>query len=166
MSGFADSIAEFIKWLRDSNRPACVLFVVSGAMLLLPHPWLVALGMTTWIANYKPWAVVVFALCLVWLTTHPFVVWHDHYKIRERIRNSARDERNILSRFIQTDSAIQCFGWRDAPSASSLIRDKILFDTGNRDGSDSPYISIDPWVFQYLRKHREIIGLKTLTVAK
>jgi hypothetical protein len=161
MSEFADSVAEFIKWLRDSNRPAWVLFVVSGGTLLLPHSWLGTLGMAAWIVNYEPWVVVICALSLTWLATHPFVVWHHHYQVIERIRHAGADEQFTLSEFIRTNHVIQCIGWSHAPSASSLIKDKILFDTGKRDGGDSPYLGIDPWVFQYLKRHKEIVGLKT-----
>jgi len=161
MSEHLEHIAELIRWLKDSTRPAFVLFVVSGAMLLLPKSWLASLGMVTWIQSYKPWTVIIFALSLVWLATYPFAAWHHQYKTIERIRYLAQEERYLLSRFVQADSAVECFGWRDASSASSLIRDTILFETGSRDRSGNPYIAIDPWVFQYLRKHKEFIESKS-----
>jgi hypothetical protein len=159
MAGWGESAVEFIKWIRDSNRPAWVFLIVTGAVLLLPDSWLTTLGMATWVANYKPWMVILCAVSLVWLGTSPFVVWHRHYKIKERIKHSGRDEQSVLARFIRTNSVVECFGWSEAPHTSSLIQDKILFDTGSRDGAGNPYISMDPWVFQYLRKHKQNVGI-------
>jgi len=159
MADHSEIIAEFIKWVKDSNRPASVLLIVSGAMLLLPTSWLAWLGMTTWVQNYKPWVVLLFSCSLVWLATYPFVVWQGRYKIRQRLDNLGKDERYLLSLFVRSDSAVHCVSHRDSPSATPLIREKILFDTGNCDGGRNPYIAIDSWVFQYLKKHKKVVGV-------
>lgn len=160
MSDLANSIGEFVKWLRDSNRPAWVLCIVTSAALLIPSSWISAMGMTAWMTNYKPWLLVVWALSLVWLITHPFVVMHAHHRLKERIRHSASDEKYVLAEFIRADEAIRCFGWNHSPSTHSLIRDKILFDTATRDGGNGVYVGIDPWVFKYLKEHKDVLGIE------
>jgi hypothetical protein len=162
MAAWEEAIVEFVKWIRDSNRPAWVFFIVTGAILLLPQSWLATLGVVTWVVNYKPWIVLLCAVSLVWLATSPFVVWHEHYKIKDRLKNSAKDERFILAQFVRADSAVCCVSLYYAHSAESLIRDKILFDTQQQDNSGSPFIGMNPYVFRYLRKNKDIVGIKPL----
>jgi len=152
------AIIETIKWIRESIRPVVVLLIVSALALFLPHLWLTDIGIEDWLQKFRPWAILFFAVSLVWLCTFPIEKQYHHQKRRRYLRQLTNQERDVLKVFILDAKKTQSFAMNLA-TARHLVQQYLLIETSTTDLRGHHVFAMDSWVFSYLKEHPELVGI-------
>jgi hypothetical protein len=152
---------ELVDWLQKHLKTVgVVLFIVSCV---------VAVALWFFATEIPRWLFIVAVLVMVALAA--LLLFSFGASVLERVRkwdklkrHLANDEQFCLRRFIETNQMNCCFLGNEAGPGSLLEAGILRVDAGVGElarTADRPafWYTIDPWVFNYLKKHSEVVGL-------
>ncbi|MBI5853016.1 MAG: superinfection exclusion B family protein [Planctomycetes bacterium] len=161
-------LAKLFDALKLSTVPATAGAVLTGTLLFGPT-WLIdALGMTETLKGIRPWVGLGFLLCAAVLLTRASVAaggwvrkrwtwWANERNLRKRLNRLAPDEKETLSRFLLERRKCLKFPMDDGVS-QGLAASTILFRSSTVGDMLTGFdFSIQPWAWQYLNKHPELV---------
>lgn len=154
--------------LKLSATPALTVAFASGVLLFGGDAFLATLGLTDLLKQERPLFGLAFVLSVTLLFAYgatAFSRWvrkrwtwaANARNLQRRLHNLAPDEQEVLARFLLERRKCLTFDPRDGLSqglaaATILFRSSALGDMV--DGFD---YSIQPWAWEYLNKHPELV---------
>jgi hypothetical protein len=164
--------SKIIEWLRLSTQQLFWLFLFSSVVLSLlsfaPDTALDALGLGDFRAAYRTWigllwilsfcGLVVTVVKSVYHCTSSVVIKRQNLKrLQERLRNSTPPERSILRRYIEGNTRTQKLAIDDGV-VQGLMSEKILYRSSQVGDIMMRFDhNIQPWAWDYLKKHSELV---------
>jgi hypothetical protein len=161
---------KFLDWIKLSPKYLAAIGIFAGGLLFTPQSFTETLGLLTIIGKYRPWIGLVFFLTIALLAAHAFdpIVkyikgsWNGR-KVRklmeERLHNLTPDEKAIMRGYILQDSRTQYLRPDDGV-VSGLQSAKVIYQASQVGGAGFSFrfaFNIQPWAWDYLNKHRELI---------
>jgi hypothetical protein len=159
---WAKSLIVILDWLISRIREVFVLFVVASLARWLPEYWLNRMGLDPQNHIYH-----VTVLRIWWGSLLYFIVFGGaevirRFEIKRELRHLSGDEKEILQDLISNDKkTCQRTAWHSGPDSleeSKIITIKRNVGADARDGGVL-VCTIKSWIFRYLKKHRQLIGL-------
>ena len=106
------------------------------------------------------WAFGFLALCaFLYLLFRFFTQCYQVHVGKRLLHRLGQDEKNILCIFIKQGKSTEHFDVLNGPVAA-LLSKGILYYPSSLIALLHMNVAIQPWAFQYLRKHPSLIGLK------
>jgi hypothetical protein len=149
----------FEEWIK-SVRTMSITGTVAALALFLPKCWLEAIHLYPTIDRFRPLLWLAFSVCVVGIAYDSGNILVIREKTKKRLRNLAKDEKSIMSRFVQRDGITHDFPESNVPMTNMLVRDKILFSgSPPMTGRNLYHFSTEPWILEYLKENRHLVGL-------
>ena len=159
--------SNWIAWIKLPTKTIMSLCIVFGIMIFSSGAMLSILGLEPFVAEYRAYLGVGFIITLtltivnsiaaIWKFVYPWIA--EAYWIRigkKRLRSLAPREKEILGNYIHNQNRSQNLPIQDG-TVNALQKERIIIrgsSVGSMHGFD--YI-IQPWVWEYLRKHPEVL---------
>lgn len=167
-----DILGKIKDWLTMGVVPLGGTAIASGIVLFAPASLLQILGLGAVVANIRPYLGGAFILSLsvlicmgakgVWEvllkpSLHETLAIHFH---RRELHSLTEDEKDCLRPYIEQQTRSQCFSMHDGV-AMGLQQRKIIVRISSigLPGSNFSFpFQIQPWAWEYLNKHPELVA--------
>jgi hypothetical protein len=157
------------EWLKLSPKYLFPISLVTGFGLFAPVNILEIFGITSLVAQIRPYLGVVFLLATALLITNLFTslyvrVRNKHQAtenlktMQERLHSLTGDEKYILQHFISNQTRTQYLPMDDGV-VNGLELEKIIFKASMVGQLDEWAYNIQPWAWKYLNNHHELLSL-------
>jgi hypothetical protein len=164
-------MAAAIEWVRVLQRYLWG-FIVVLALLLWGPRWLISgLGMSAVLSHDRLYFGLSFAVLLGMGLSDPIsltvrwpierleeIMWRKA-KVK-RLHDLTPHEKTILREYIDNETRTQYLSIGNGV-VSGLVHEKILYRSANIGNLSGFAYNIQPWAFDYLRQHPELLGLDT-----
>lgn len=173
-----DILGKIKDWLTMGMVPLVGLAIASGIVLFAPIPLLQTLGLDTGVEKVRPYLGGAFLLSISVLTAMGVKgVWDALLKrylqdalrirfLRKELHALTEDEKAILRPYIERQTRSQDFSMQDGV-VLGLQQRKIIIRIGSIGqtgfGFNFPF-QIQPWAWEYLNMHPELVNLEGTTV--
>jgi len=164
-------ISKFIEWLKLGIREICAIAIFTSLLLYLPQNLIEKIGLSTLINSYRGWIGAIWVGSLSLLTSAGIIkicnsITHRCklrrvQKIRvQRLQKLTIEERRVISQYINHQTRTQNFKYSDG-----VIKELEAFKIISR-SSDIAHkfdifpFSIQPWAWDYLNKHPELLKIE------
>lgn len=165
-----DWIGKVTDWIKLSPKYLLPISLATGFIIFAKPEWLQLLGLTDLRAKYLSWIGAIFLLSTVLLLSHTAITFSSwvrkrfHMKralkgAKERLHNLTAEEREILRNYIGNGTRTQ-----ELDIASGVVNelenDFIIYRSSNIGHLSGWAYNIQPWAWDYLNKHPELIFTK------
>jgi hypothetical protein len=159
--------SKFLDWIKLSPRYLTPFAVVSGFLLFAKEKWLEVLGLAEFVPKYRPYIGVILLLSVGLLASHllnSLFGWiSQRRKLSRKLKNGMKhlqtltiEEKEILKAYIETGTRTQYLPMRSGV-VSGLEWDMILIRSSNIGDLEEWSYNIQPWVWDYLHKHPDLL---------
>jgi hypothetical protein len=161
-------LGKILDVLKLSTAPALAIAFAGGVLLFGGDALVATLGLTEVLNGIRAWVGVVFLLSITLLVAHAataFGRWirkrwtwiANERNLQRRLHRLAPDEQDVLARFLLERRKCLTFDPKDGLS-QGLVAATILFRSSSLgDMVDGFDFSIQPWAWDYLNKHPELV---------
>jgi Super-infection exclusion protein B len=160
-------LVEFIK------LPMTYIFgfaLISGTLLFANESILIHLGIKEFVQKYKMWIGLSFIVSLGLLIPNVLLnIWRNvqrgikHRRIirlrKEKLRNLTPEEKIILSKYFKDNTKTCYFSITDG-RIRELEFYKIIYRASNVGWGGSFAYNIQPWAWDYLKEHPELLHIE------
>ncbi|MBA3966057.1 MAG: super-infection exclusion protein B [Nitrospirales bacterium] len=159
--------SKWFDWIKLPTKTLAALFIVFGILIFSGDIVLEKFGLKSFVTEYRPYLGVAFLLSLTLTIVNsiaamgkfisPWIV--QTYLIRigkKRLQNLNPTEKKILSYYIENQTRSQNLSIQDG-TVNGLQKEKIIIQgstLGTIYGFD---IIIQPWAWEYLNQHPELL---------
>lgn len=159
---------KYLEWLKLSGKHALVLLLISSVLLFGSEELISTLGLLEAIEAVKPWLGIVWLVSLSitaaesiylafkWLKKR--IEWHTNLKrLQKNLHKLTPEEKEFLSGYIKNNTRTQSAHYSDG-MINGLIAATIIYRSSNVSSHHMsfPY-NIQPWAWEYLQKHPELL---------
>jgi len=153
-----------IDWVKLSPKYLIPFSLVSGFLIFADEETLDTFGLSLIVNNFRPWIAVIFLISSALIASN-LIVWFrgfiakkitQYRKVimrRKKLKNLSPDEKMIVLRYLLQNTHTQRFPFNDGRLAE-LIAYQVIYESSNLGNLDSWPYNIQPWAWNYLKKHR------------
>lgn len=166
--------AWLLKIYKASPRIVIPICILSGLVLYLPLPILRAMKLEKFAALSSEWLGPVFWVTLLFTLSYPVehgatwiygtaMSWVYSKRIKDRLHRLSLDEQQALAPYISRNQRTLGFRYQNG-TVGNLRICRILYIPNPRIDLRSPIPhTMYEWVWDYLKKHPELIGLPKIS---
>jgi len=160
-------LSKFIEWIKLSPRYIFPFLIISGFFLFAPEHVLSIFGLSTFTTQYKPIIGIIFLFSSALLLSHWFIeIWKWLVKgikntrakknFKHKLHQLTAAEKLILRDYLRNNTKTQYYSMTNG-IVSGLELEGILYKASNIGHVYKFAFNIQPWVWNYLKKHPETL---------
>lgn len=162
--------SKILEWLKLSPKYLIPISLVSGFALFASSDILEIFGINSLVAQIRPYLGIIFLLSSALLITNVVMsvyFWiQNKYQegnnlrmLQKRLHSLTDGEKRILEHYINNQTRSQYLSMLDGV-VNGLELENIIFRSSNvARGVDRWAYNIQPWAWEYLNKHRNLLVL-------
>jgi hypothetical protein len=162
-----DWIGKVTDWIKLSPKYLLPISLATGFIVFAKAEWLQPLGLTDLRVKYLPWIGAIFLLSTVLLLSHAAFKLFSWVQFRismkrglkgakERLHNLTGEEREILRGYIGNGTKTQLLDIQSGV-VNELEEVFIIYRSSNIGNLRGWSYNIQPWAWDYLNKHLELL---------
>ena len=166
--------SKLIEWIKLSPKYLVPIGLVSGFLLFANKTILERFGLVEFVTDFRSWVGIVFLLASALILTDIIIHFIEWIKINyknlrrnrfrlERFKNLTPEEKDILLGYLVQETRTQYFPINDGV-VKGLEAEKIIFRSSNIGELYSWSFNIQPWAWEYLNKHSELLELNQMDI--
>jgi hypothetical protein len=168
--------SKYVDWIKLSPRYLLPLSLFTGFVIFAPHNLLVRFGLGDLLSEYRFYFGLGFLLTTTLLLTAGLTAIYEWTmqgrrqraalkNMRERLHHLAEPEKEILRPFIYGGTRSQGLNMADG-RVGGLEAEGIIFRSSNFGNIESWAYNLQPWAWNYLRAHPELLALEDPNIAR
>lgn len=163
-------LSKYLEAIKLSPKYLVPFVIVSGFLLFARPDILEIFGLAELSAKYRPYIGGIFLLTAALVLSHWMIslyqwlakrrLWSRRIKAAKKtLHNLTGEEKEILRAYIGGNTRTQ-YLQLESGVASGLELEYIIFRSSNIGNLDGWAYNIQPWAWDYLNKHRELLFTK------
>jgi len=168
--------SKYLDWIKLSPRYLLPLSLFTGFILFAPQNLLNRFGLGSLLAEYRFYFGLGFLLTTTLLLTAGLTAIYDGImqgrrqrarlkNLRERLHHLAEPDKEILRRFIYGGTRSQKLNMADG-RVGGLEAEGVIFRSSNVGNIESWAYNLQPWAWEYLKAHPELLALEDANFAR
>ncbi len=160
-------ISKYLDWIKLSPRYLLPIALFTGFLLFAPPELLARFGLIGWVEGYRQFFGLGFLLSATLLLSSGIMAIYDYAKGRKeeaRLKNQRQQklhklsepEKEVLRNFVHNQTTTQYLSIADGV-VGGLEAKHILYRTSNVGGIYEWAYNIQPWAWEYLNAHPELL---------
>src|SRR5215208_2363448 len=159
--------SKYLDLIKLSPRYLLPLASFMGFVVLAPLAWLDVFALTDFVERYRPYFGFVFLLLAALLLGGVLTAGYDWLKrrqakaqfekqLRENLQHLSEPEKEVLRGYIGKGTKARYFDMKDGV-VRGLLKVGILYSPSNLGHMDRWAYNIQPWAWDYLHDHPELL---------
>jgi hypothetical protein len=168
--------SRYLEWIKLSPRYLLPISLFTGFVLFAPHEMLDRFGLVSFLSHYRSYFGLVFLLSTTLLLSAALAAVYKWIMegrrqrarlkyMRQRLHRLAEPEKAILRGFVYNGTRSQYLDMADG-TVGGLEVEGIIFRSSNFGNIESWAYNIQPWAWNYLTSHPNLLVVEDVEAAR